>query len=110
MPAGPPNITFDYRTFHAAIFAFSRPRIREKGVTIYEGLIGVDASANPRAMDFKHKGGSSRGKTWRGIYRIDGDTLTICDNAADVQKSRPTSFDTKPNSGRVLVVFRRAPR
>jgi uncharacterized protein (TIGR03067 family) len=84
--------------------------IREKGVTIYEGTFGVDSSASPRAIDFKHTGESSRGKTWRGIYRIDGDTLTICDNAAGVRKSRPTSFDTKPNSGRVLVVFQRAPR
>ena len=84
--------------------------IREKGATIYEGTFEVDASANPRTIDFKHTGESSRGKTWRGIYRIDGDTLTICDNAGDVQKGRPTSFGTKPDSGRVLVVFKRAPR
>jgi uncharacterized protein (TIGR03067 family) len=67
-------------------------------------------SASPGAIDFKHTAHSSRGKTWRGIYKIDGDTLTICDNAAELQKSRPTSFATEPDSGLVLVVFQRAPQ
>jgi uncharacterized protein (TIGR03067 family) len=83
-------------------------RIQEKGATIYEGTLGLDLSASPSAIDFKHTGHSSGGKTWRGIYRIDGETLTICDNAGDLQKGRPTSFDTRPNSGLVLVVFKRA--
>jgi uncharacterized protein (TIGR03067 family) len=95
---------------HLLRFEGDRFSIREKGMTIYEGTFEVDASASPRAIDFTHTGESPRGKTWRGIYKIDGDTLTICDNAGDVQKSRPTSFDTKPNSGRVLVVFKRALR
>jgi uncharacterized protein (TIGR03067 family) len=82
--------------------------IQEKGVTIYEGTFNVDASASHDAIDFKHTGDASRGKTWRGIYKFDGDTLTICDNAGDVQKSRPASFETKPTSGLVLVVFKRA--
>jgi uncharacterized protein (TIGR03067 family) len=83
-------------------------RIQERGATIYEGTLGLDLSASPSAIDFKHAGPSSRGKTWRGIYRIDGETLTICDNAGDLQKGRPTSFGTRPNSGFVLVVFKRA--
>lgn len=82
-------------------------RIKEKGATIYEGTLRLDVSASPSAIDFKHTGHSPSGKTC-GIYRIDGDTLTICDNAGDMEKSRPTSFDTKPHSGLVMVVFTRS--
>jgi uncharacterized protein (TIGR03067 family) len=93
---------------HLLLIEGDKFSVQEKEVTIYEGTLGLDKSASPSAIDFKHTGHSSRGKTWRGIYRIDGDTLTICDNAGDPQKSRPTSFATTPNSGRVLVVFKRA--
>jgi uncharacterized protein (TIGR03067 family) len=93
---------------HLLVIEDGRFRIQEKGETIYEGTLGLDQSASPGAIDFRHTGYSPRGKTWRGIYKIDGDTLTICDNAGDMQKSRPMSFDTRPDSGRVLVVFKRA--
>ena len=83
-------------------------RIQEKGKTIHEGTLQLDASASPAAIDFKHSGPSSGGKTWRGIYKVDGTTLTISDNAVDVHKARPTSFDTGPDSGLVRVVFKRA--
>ena len=82
-------------------------RIQENGKTIHEGTLEVDASARPATIDFKHTGPSSGGKTWRGIYKVDGSTLTICDNAADVHKARPASFDTGPDTGLVRVVFKR---
>jgi uncharacterized protein (TIGR03067 family) len=41
----------------------------------------------------------------QGIFRIDGDVLTIC--AADSRKSRPDTFATSPGDGRTLMVFRR---
>jgi uncharacterized protein (TIGR03067 family) len=54
-----------------------------------------------------HQQGSLKGKAWKGIYALDGDTLTICDNAENL-KARPTSFDAKSGSGYVLVTFGRA--
>jgi uncharacterized protein (TIGR03067 family) len=85
-------------------------RIQENGATIYEGTLALDMSASPAAIDFTHSGDWSHGKRWRGICRIEGDTLTICDNAGNMENHRPTSFDTEPSSGRVLVVFKRAPQ
>jgi uncharacterized protein (TIGR03067 family) len=82
--------------------------IWEHGVTIFGGTLWFDESASPSAIDFRHTGYTSAGKTWQGIYRIDGDTLTICDNAGDMERSRPTSFETEANSGLVMVVFKRA--
>ncbi len=93
---------------HLLVFEDGEFSIKEKGVTIYRGTFRLDTSASPSAIDFTHTAYSSKGKTWRGIYRIDGDTLTICDDAHAVQKGRPTRFDTKPNSGHVMVVFKRA--
>ena len=83
--------------------------IWDRDVMIYEGTFAIDASACPPSIDFRHAGESCGGRTWRGIYCIDGDTLTICDDEGDPTKGRPTSFDTGPDSGRVLVVFKRVP-
>jgi uncharacterized protein (TIGR03067 family) len=82
--------------------------IRKNGVTIFGGTLWFDEFASPCAIDFRHTGYTSAGKTWQGIYWIDGDNLTICDNAGDMERSRPTSFDTEANSGLVMVVFKRA--
>ena len=41
----------------------------------------MDANAKPAAIDFQHAEGGLKGKTWKGIYVLDGETLTICDNA-----------------------------
>ncbi len=92
---------------HVLRFEGDRFSIEENGVTIYEGTFDVDESAHPGAIDFVHTGAASTGKTWRGIYRIGGDTLTICDNAGDLRASRPASFATHPHSGLVLVGFKR---
>jgi uncharacterized protein (TIGR03067 family) len=93
---------------HVLVFDGDKFSIEEKGVTIYGGTFELDLSVSPATVDFKHTGYSSKGKTWRGVYRMNGDALTICDNAPNVQRSRPTSFDTQPDSGLVLVVFKRA--
>jgi hypothetical protein len=39
---------------------------------------------------------------------LEGDTLTICDNAPNPRKRRPAAFEVKRASGYVLVTFARA--
>jgi hypothetical protein len=68
----------------------------------------MDPSAKPAAIDFEHKEGVLKGKAWKGIYALDGDTLTICDNAPNLNKGRPTTFEIKSGSGYVLITFKRA--
>jgi uncharacterized protein (TIGR03067 family) len=68
----------------------------------------VDSSAKPAAIDFEHTVGVLKGKTWKGIYTLEGDSLTVCDNAPDVRKGRPAMFEAKSGSGYVLITFKRA--
>jgi uncharacterized protein (TIGR03067 family) len=78
------------------------------GTRLYAGTVKMDPSVKPAAIDFQHTEGSLKGTVWKGIYAIDGDTLTVCDNAPEVGKSRPTAFKAKSRSGYVLVTFKRA--
>jgi uncharacterized protein (TIGR03067 family) len=78
------------------------------GKALFAGTVQTDPNAKPAAIDFAHTQGALRGKAWKGIYTLNGDTLTICDNASDLAKGRPTAFETKSGSGHVLVTFVRA--
>jgi uncharacterized protein (TIGR03067 family) len=62
----------------------------------------------PAAIDFQHAEGSLKGKVWKGIYVLDGDTLTICDNAQNLETDRPTAFEATSGSGYDLITFNRA--
>jgi hypothetical protein len=59
----------------------------------------VNPSAKPAAIDFEHTERVFKGKTWEGIYVLEGDTLRTCDNAPDLAKDRPAAFETKSKSG-----------
>jgi uncharacterized protein (TIGR03067 family) len=59
----------------------------------------VDSITKPAAIDFEHTDGALKGKAWRGIYGLDGDTLTVCDNAPDLDKGRPAAFEARRGQG-----------
>jgi uncharacterized protein (TIGR03067 family) len=78
------------------------------GKVLYAGTVRTDPDATPATIDFVHAQGALRGRVWKGIYALNGDVLTECDNAADLTKDRPAAFETKPGSGHVLITFVRA--
>lgn len=47
----------------------------------------------------------SAGENQLGLYKIEGDTLTIC--VADFDAKRPTEFASKEGSGTILVTYKR---
>ena len=80
------------------------------GKILYAGTVRVDPDAKPASIDFEHAEGDLKGKVWRGIYALDGDMLTICDNAPNLDKGRPAAFDARSGSGYVVITFVRAKR
>ncbi len=81
--------------------------IVNEGKTLFGGTFSLDRSQKQPAIDFKHDLGDLKGKTWQGIYSLDGETLKICDNAASLSAPRPTRFESGRESGHVVVLFKR---
>lgn len=94
---------------HRLSFAGNRFRIQSKeSKLLYAGTIRVEPIAKPAAIDFAHTEGVLKGKAWKGIYALEGDTLTVCDNAPNLDKGRPAAFEARRGSGYVLITFQRA--
>jgi uncharacterized protein (TIGR03067 family) len=93
---------------HRLSFTSSRFQIQSKdGKLLYAGSVSVQPSAKPAAIDFEHTEGALKGKSWKGIFVIKGDTLITCDNAPNPDKARPDAFEAKSGSGYVLIAFQR---
>jgi len=96
---------------HRLSFTGNRFKITSKdGKALYEGTFKLLPNTKPAAIDFVHTKGDLKGKAWKGIYALDGDTLTTCDNAPDLAKGRPAAFTAKAESGHVVITFKRVKR
>ena len=93
---------------HRLSFTGNRFQIRSKGgKPLYAGTFRVDPSTKPATIDLEHTEGDLKGKAWKGIYALDGDALTTCDNAPNLDKGRPTAFEARTGSGHILITFKR---
>lgn len=72
----------------------------------YEGIFTIDTEASPPHIDIEFVSGPEAGNTCRGIYRIDGDDLTLC--LGLVGAVRPAQFATRPGSGHALEQLHRS--
>ncbi len=70
-----------------------------------ETKVSYDPTKSPRALNLIPDGGPNRDKTILGIYKLEGDTLTIC--VADADEPRPTAFEAPAGSKRTLQTFKR---
>src|SRR4051794_20358035 len=60
------------------IFDDDRVILMEGDQMAGEGVIRLDPAAVPKAFDFTATGGPQAGTTALGIYRVEGDALTMC--------------------------------
>jgi uncharacterized protein (TIGR03067 family) len=65
----------------------------------------LDPTKSPKGIDTVALGGSRKGKVTLGIYKLEGDRLTMCVRLKG--EGRPTEFATKQGSGDMLMVFER---
>jgi uncharacterized protein (TIGR03067 family) len=72
------------------------------------GTFTVSVSRKPKTIDVTFNEGPEKGKVFKGIYELEGDTYKVC--LALPGKDRPTEFVSKPESGQVLQVLRREKR
>jgi RNA polymerase sigma factor (sigma-70 family) len=66
----------------------------------------LDPAAKPKMIDITPGEGDGKGETVPGIYRLEGDTLTIC-FPCGAQMERPTEFVSKEGSDTMLLVLKR---
>jgi uncharacterized protein (TIGR03067 family) len=73
----------------------------------FRATITVNPSKKPRTIDNAHDTGAQKGKKQYGIYKLDGDKLTVCmTRAGSTPSDRPTEFTSK-DSTNVVFVFER---
>ena len=70
--------------------------------------IRLDAGKTPKVFDIEMTTEGVKGTTFVGIYRLEGDTLTLCSRWSKAEKDRPKDFDGSKR-GVWLEVFRRRP-
>jgi uncharacterized protein (TIGR03067 family) len=67
----------------------------------------LDPRASPKRIDLTALAGPDKGQTFQGIYKLEGDAFTVC-RPADPGQARPKTFATRPASGLMLGVWKRA--
>ena len=80
--------------------------IVNSGRSTHEASLKLDPTKTPKTMDMTFLDGDNMGDTAEGIYKLEGDTLTICRPRLPPQE-RPTEFVTKPGTDRFIVVWKR---
>ena len=71
----------------------------------YDGAIIIDPMAKPKSLDLIFATGPEKGNRSLGIYKLDGDTWTICLTLTGTK--RPSKFATTPKSGLALETLER---
>lgn len=79
----------------------------EMGEVKEEGTIKLDPAKKPATIDFAITSGNDKGKDQPGIYKVDGETITIC-LARPGGKDRPTDFKSTEENGFILVTVKKA--
>jgi uncharacterized protein (TIGR03067 family) len=80
--------------------------VKDKDEKNVEATYKIDPGQKIKTIDLKPTDGPEKGKTIKGIYVIDGDTLKIC-AASKSDNDRPKVFATEKGSGSVLMVLKK---
>jgi uncharacterized protein (TIGR03067 family) len=68
-------------------------------------MLKIDPSTTPKIVDISIIKGDEKGTTFEAIYEVDKDQWKVC--LKPFGKERPAKFESKADSGDVLIVFKR---
>lgn len=74
--------------------------------TTYEGTYKVTMAGGKSGIDLTYTSGPLEGKSFQGIFTVEGDTLKLC-RPTESGKERPTELDAKSDSGMILFTLTR---
>jgi uncharacterized protein (TIGR03067 family) len=83
-------------------FADGKMTIMSEGKAIVESKYTLDSTKAPAHLTSK-----TGDEVAAGIYKLEGDTLTICTAALAANTKRPKEFQARKGSGMLLVKFKR---
>lgn len=73
----------------------------------YTATMTVNPNKDPKTIDNVHVSGAQKGKKQYGVYKLEGDKLTVCMTPPGrAEGDRPKDFNTK-GTANVLFVFER---
>jgi uncharacterized protein (TIGR03067 family) len=72
------------------------------------GTFELDPSKNPGEMEIHSTVGADSGRTWPGIYEVNGDTLRVC--YAQRGKKRPTTFSGIDDPNLMMITYKKRQR
>jgi len=67
----------------------------------------VDPAKKPKEMTVKPNEGPNKGQTVKAIYKLDGDTLTLCYDHEAGKGNRPAKFESQPDTTVLLITYKR---
>jgi uncharacterized protein (TIGR03067 family) len=73
---------------------------------MHGGTYTLDSTQKPKEIDSTPAQGDNKDKVLKGIYKLEGDTLTIC-MPMKSEQDRPKAFESKQGSGLLLVILKR---
>lgn len=76
------------------------------GIVLLAGKFQFFPDKSPKEVDLTITEGEHKGKTRRGIYKFEGETVTFCVAEPD-SKVRPTEFTSEQGSDRTLAVLKK---
>jgi uncharacterized protein (TIGR03067 family) len=80
-----------------------------KGIPYRKWSFESDRTTNPKKITTWNLGyGGVLGEQYAGIYKIEGDKLTLCILVGRSTITRPTTFESKPGSKQVMYTLHRA--
>lgn len=81
--------------------------IRRGDDVLAAGTSRLDPTVTPKAVDVTYTAGPDKGRTFKGIYEVNGETVRFC-RAGSPEGPRPVAFRSRPGSGEFVAVYRRA--